>query len=232
MNEPSSPATAPIPNVLAERYASAAMKDIWSQHGRVALERDFWIAVMKGQRELGVPIPPDAIKDYERVKNQIDLAAIARRERVTLHDVKARIEEFSDLAKRQFIHLGLTSRDLTENVEQLQIFRSMKLVLFKTAAALQGIAHQAESHRDLMITGRTHNVPAQPTTLGKRLAMFGEELLVAFRRMDELLTRYPVRGLKGAVGTQLDQLTLLGGDSAKVDQLESRVLKHLSLIHI
>jgi adenylosuccinate lyase len=227
-----SPATAPssdasIPNVLAERYASTAMKDIWSQHGRVALERDFWIAVMKAQRDLGVAIPVEAIKDYERVKGDINLAAIAQRERVTLHDVKARIEEFSDLAKRQFIHLGLTSRDLTENVEQLQIFRALKLVQFKAAAALLALSRQAEAHRDLMITGRTHNVPAQPTTLGKRLAMFGQELQVAFARIDDLLARYPVRGLKGAVGTQLDQLTLLGGDSGKVDQLESRVIKHL-----
>lgn len=227
MNETLPAPSADIPNVLAERYASPAMKDIWSQQGRVALERDFWIAVMKAQRDLGVPIPAEAIKDYERVKSQIDLASIAKRERVTLHDVKARIEEFSDLAKRQFIHLGLTSRDLTENVEQLQVFRSLKLVQFKTAAALLALSRQAEAHRDLMITGRTHNVPAQPTTFGKRLAMFGQELLIAFTRLEELLNRYPVRGLKGAVGTQLDQLTLLGGDSAKVDQLESRVLKHL-----
>ncbi len=226
MNEPSSNA-APIPNVLAERYASTAMKGIWSQHGRIALERDFWIAVMKAQRDLGVPIPTEAIKDYEKVKDLIDLASIARRERLTLHDVKARIEEFSELAKRQFIHLGLTSRDLTENVEQLQILRALQLVRFKAAAALLALARQAEQHRDLMITGRTHNVPAQPTTLGKRLAMFGEELLAAFARLEELLVRYPVRGLKGAVGTQLDQLTLLGGDSGKVDQLEARVLKHL-----
>ncbi len=224
-----SPATAPaaIPNVLAERYASAAMKAIWSQHGRVARERDFWIAVMKAQRDLGVPIPADAIKDYERVKGQIDLAAIEKRERATLHDVKARIEEFSELAKRQFIHLGLTSRDLTENVEQLQIHSSLKLVQFKAAAALAALAEQAEAHRDLMITGRTHNVPAQPTTLGKRLAMFGQELLLGYARLEELLTRYPVRGLKGAVGTQLDQLTLMGNAAQKVTNLEERVLKHL-----
>ena len=219
--------SAAIPNVLAERYASGAMKDIWSQAGRVGLERDFWIAVMKGQRDLGVPIPAEAIKDYERVKSAIDLVSIAKRERITLHDVKARIEEFSELAQRQFIHLGLTSRDLTENVEQLQIFSALKLVRFKAAAALLALAKQAESHRDLMITGRTHNVPAQPTTLGKRLAMFGQELQIAFARIEEFLERYPVRGLKGAVGTQLDQLTLLGGDNAKVDQLESRVIKHL-----
>lgn len=219
--------SSPITNVLAERYASPAIKAIWSPTGRVGLERDFWIAVMKAQRDLGVPIPAEAIKDYEKVKDQIDLAAIDARERITLHDVKARIEEFSDLAKRQFIHLGLTSRDLTENVEQLQIHRSLKVVQFKSAAALLGIARQAEAHRDLMLTGRTHNVPAQPTTLGKRLAMFGQELQIAFERLGELIERYPVRGLKGAVGTQLDQLTLLGGDTAKVDQLERRIIKHL-----
>jgi adenylosuccinate lyase len=216
-----------IPNILAERYASAKMKDIWSQQGRVAQERDFWIAVMKAQRDLGVPIPADAIKDYEKVKGRIDLEAIAKRERATLHDVKARIEEFSELAKRQFIHLGLTSRDLTENVEQLQILRALKLIQFKSAAALLCLARQAEAHRDLMITGRTHNVPAQPTTLGKRLAMFGEELLLGFNRIDALIARYPVRGLKGAVGTQLDQLTLLGGAAQKVADLEARVLRHL-----
>ena len=227
MNDQPDSAAAAIPNVLAERYASGAMKDIWSQHGRVGLERDFWIAVMKGQRDLGVAIPADAIKAYERVKTNIDLVAIAKRERVTLHDVKARIEEFSDLAGHQFIHLGLTSRDLTENVEQLQIFTALKLVRFKAAAALLALAKQAAAHRNLMITGRTHNVPAQPTTLGKRLAMFGQELQLAFARIEELLARYPVRGLKGAVGTQLDQLTLLGSDNAKVDQLEARVIKHL-----
>ncbi|MFA5264873.1 MAG: adenylosuccinate lyase [Opitutaceae bacterium] len=216
-----------IANVLAERYASQSMQAIWSPQGRIVLERDFWIAVMKAQRELGVPIPGEAIKDYERVKDQVDIESINRRERVTLHDVKARIEEFSDLAKRQFIHLGLTSRDLTENVEQLQIFRGLKLVQLKTAAALLALARQAETHREVMLTGRTHNVPAQPTTLGKRLAMFGQELLISFLRLEDLVQRYPVRGLKGAVGTQLDQLTLLGGRADKVSQLESRILRHL-----
>lgn len=216
-----------ISNVLAERYASSAMQDVWSPRGRILIERDYWIAVMKAQRELGVAIPLEAIKDYERVKEQVDLANIAARERVTLHDVKARIEEFSDLAGRQFIHLGLTSRDLTENVEQLQVLSGLKIVLHKTAAALQALARQAETHRDLMITGRTHNVPAQPTTLGKRLAMFGQELLLAFNRLEELVNRYPVRGLKGAVGTQLDQQTLLGGSAEKVAKLEARIVKHL-----
>jgi adenylosuccinate lyase len=203
------------------------MKETWSATGRILLERDFWIAVMKAQKDLGVAIPAEAIKDYERVRGDVNVERIKERERVTLHDVKSRIEEFSDLAQRQFIHLGLTSRDLTENVEQLQVARSLQLVQFKVAAALLALAKRAEQHRDVMITGRTHNVPAQPTTFGKRLAMFAQEMQIAFARLDDLVTRYPVRGLKGAVGTQLDQLTLLGGDTAKVDQLEARILKHL-----
>jgi adenylosuccinate lyase len=225
--KPPAPPAESIPNVLAERYASAAMKDLWSAQGRILLERDFWIAVMKAQKDLGVAIPAEAIRDYERVRGEVNVARIKERERVTLHDVKARLEEFSDLAKRQFIHLGLTSRDLTENVEQLQVARSLQLVQFKVAAALLALGRRAADQRDVMITGRTHNVPAQPTTLGKRFAMFGQELLIAQERLADLVARYPVRGLKGAVGTQLDQLTLLGGDTTKVDQLEARIVKHL-----
>ncbi len=225
------PKPAPIPNVLADRYASPAMRDIWSPAGRVVLERDYWIAVMKAQRDLGVAIPAAAIADYELAKGRINLASLDARERVTLHDVKARIEEFNALAGREHIHLGLTSRDLTENVEQLQVARALGVVRLKTAAALLGLARRARQYRALMLTGRTHNVAAQPTTLGKRFAMFGQELLLAFTRLDGLTARYPVRGLKGAVGTQLDQLTLLGGDAKKVARLEQRVLRHLGFRH-
>ena len=218
--------SAAIPNVLAERYASPLIKDIWSPTGRITIERDYWIAVMKAQRDLGLPIPAAAIADYEKVKGQIDLADIDARERVTLHDVKARIEAFNALAGRESIHLGLTSRDLTENVEQLQVARSLEVVRMKTAAALLKLSKRAKQYRTLMLTGRTHNVPAQPTTLGKRFAMFGQELLAAFTGLDEIAARYPVRGLKGAVGTQLDQLTLFN-DAKKVAKLEASILKHL-----
>jgi adenylosuccinate lyase len=227
MSSPTAQAASPIPNVLAERYASPLIKDIWSPTGRIAIERDYWIAVMKAQRELGLAIPAKAVAAYEKVKNQIDLADIDARERVTLHDVKARIEAFNALAGHECIHLGLTSRDLTENVEQLQVARSLGVVRMKSAAALHKLATRAKTYRNLLLTGRTHNVPAQPTTLGKRFAMFGEEILAAHTRITELAARYPVRGLKGAVGTQLDQFTLFDGDAAKVAKLEAGIVKHL-----
>lgn len=216
-----------ISNVLAGRYASPEMCEIWSARGRVLLERDLWIAVAKSQRELGLAIPDEAISAYERVRDRVDLESIRRREEVTLHDVKARIEEFCDLAGHEHIHKGMTSRDLTENVEQLQVLRSLELIREKAAAALSSLAKKAEEFSGLLISARTHNVAAQPTTLGKRLAMFGEELLEAFRSLEELVTRYPARGLKGAVGTQLDQLTLFDNDPEKAMMLEEKIVAHL-----
>lgn len=218
-----------IPNVLAERYASPALRALWSPEGKIRLEREWWIAVMKAQRDLGLDIPAAAIADYERVIDQIDLADIDARERVTRHDVKARIDSFCDLAGHQHVHKGMTSRDLTENVEQLQIHRSLGVIRLKVAAALHRMARRAAELADLAITARTHNVAAQVSTLGKRLAMFGEELAGAWRQLDQVIATYPVRGLKGAVGTQLDQLSLFGGDTAKVAELEKRLAAHLGV---
>ncbi|MCX6875450.1 MAG: adenylosuccinate lyase [Verrucomicrobia bacterium] len=218
-----------VPNVLAERYASPAMQAIWSAEGRIVLEREFWIAVMKAQRELGLDVPATAIAAYERVKDQVDTASIMRREKITRHDVKARIEEFNDLAGHEQVHKGLTSRDLTENVEQLQVYRSLLVIRDKTVAALRRMRERAELWADWVLTARTHNVAAQPTTLGKRVAMFGEELLGGLAGLDGVIAGYAVRGLKGAVGTQLDQLSLFDGEAGKVAELEQRVLAHLGL---
>jgi adenylosuccinate lyase len=218
-----------IPNILAQRYASASIRDIWSPAGKIRLEREYWIAVMKAQVDLGMAIPREAIAAYERVIDRIDLEAIDRRERVTRHDVKARIEAFNEQAGVEHIHKGMTSRDLTENVEQLQLYRSARILFLKGLALLKAFADKAGAHKDLVLTARTHNVAAQPTTVGKRIAMFGEELQHALDRLQALLDDYPARGIKGAVGTQLDLLTLFGGDRAKVADLESRILKHLGL---
>ncbi len=215
-----------LPNVLASRYASEDMTAIWSPRGKVIAERRLWIAVLRAQAGLGIELPDGVIEDHERVVEQVDLASIEARERRTRHDVKARIEEFCELAGHEHIHKAMTSRDLTENVEQLQVRRSLMLLRDRCVAALAMLAERAIEHRDTVITGRTHNVPAQATTLGKRFASAGEELLQATHRLQELLDRYPLRGLKGPVGTQQDLLDLLG-DEAAVDALEVAVADHL-----
>ncbi|MDA7517552.1 adenylosuccinate lyase [Akkermansiaceae bacterium] len=218
-----------IQNVLAERYASPAISNIWSAEGRIILEREFWIAVMKAQHDLGLDIPADAIAAYEAVIDQVNLPAIAERERITRHDVKARIEEFNDLAGHEHIHKGMTSRDLTENVEQLQVFRSLLVIRDKAVTTLARLGERAEQWKDLIITARTHNVAAQPTTFGKRIAMFGEELHGAYSSLENLISHYKVRGLKGAVGTQMDTISLFNGDASKVIDLERRIVAHLGI---
>lgn len=218
-----------IPNVLADRYASQAMRALWSPVGKIRLERSFWIAVLKAQRTLGLDIPAEAVSAYEAALDNIDLDDINRRERLTRHDVKARIEAFNALAGHEHIHKGMTSRDLTENVEQLQVFESLRLVRLKAVAALVRMAGRAREWNGVVLTARTHHVPAQPTTMGKRIAMFGEELLLGLEALHNMLNRYPARGLKGAVGTQLDPIRLLGGDPARAAQLEREILVHLGL---
>ena len=216
-----------VPNVLAARYASAEMVDIWSPERKVSLERELWIAVMRAQQARGIDIPDEAIAAYEKVVDQVDLASIDARERVTRHDVKARLEEFSDLAGFEHAHKGMTSRDLTENVEQMQVRRSLEVLRTRVVASLARLAELAALHAETVIVGRSHNVAAQATTLGKRFANHGEELLVAAARLDELLDRYPLRGLKGPVGTQQDQLDLLDGAADSLDGLESEIAAHL-----
>ncbi|EHY89495.1 adenylosuccinate lyase [Saccharomonospora azurea] len=215
-----------IPNVLASRYASAELVRLWSPEHKVRLERDLWLAVLKAQRELGVEVGDDVVADYERVLDQVDLDSIAARERVTRHDVKARIEEFNALAGHEHVHKGMTSRDLTENVEQLQVRRSLEHLRVRVAAVLARLADLATQHSELVMAGRSHNVAAQATTLGKRFATAADELLVAFDRLDDLLARYPLRGIKGPVGTAQDMLDLVGTPE-RLAELERKVAAHL-----
>src|SRR5262245_32331820 len=200
---------------------------MWSPEAKVRAERRLWLAVLAAQRDLGVEVPDGVIEAYEAVLDHVDLASIAARERATRHDVKARIDEFAALAGYQHIHKAMTSRDLTENVEQLQIRSSLQLVRDKMVAALARLAARAMEYESLVMVGRTHNVPAQATTLGKRFATAAEELLIAYDRVADLIERYPLRGIKGPVGTARDQLDLLG-DPERVAELERAVARHLS----
>ena len=221
-----------IPNVLAARYATQAMTGIWSPTAKIAMERRLWLSVARAQQDAGIAVPPSAIADYERVINQIDLESIAARERITKHDVKARIEEFNALAGHEAIHLGMTSRDLTENVEQLQVRESLLLLRDRCVAVLERLSALAVQYSDTAITGRSHNVPAQATTLGKRFASAADELLVAFARLEDLIARYPLRGIKGPVGTAQDMLDLFDGDEERLTALETAVARHLGFTEV
>lgn len=218
-------------SVLASRYASSAMREIFAPEAKIISERKLWLAVSRAQSKFGHPISKDIIRDYEKVIDHVDLASIDAREKITRHDVKARIEEFNALAGHEAIHAGMTSRDLTENIEALQVRNGLIIVRDKTIALLARLGERAAQYADQPITGRSHNVPAQITTLGKRFASASEELLFAYDRLSSLLERYPLRGIRGPVGTAQDSIDLLGSSEAH-RQLEISIASELGFDHV
>ena len=201
-------------SVLADRYATKAMRAIFAPEEKIIAERRLWLAVARAQNKFGHAISDAVIADYEKVITKVDLASIDAREKQTRHDVKARIEEFNALAGHEAIHAGMTSRDLTENIEALQIKNGLAIVHDKVVAVLAQLADKAAQYSDQAIAGRSHNVPAQITTLGQRFASAAEELLFASERLASLPDRYPMRGIKGPVGTSQDSIDLLGSSKA------------------
>ncbi len=191
-------------SIVGKRYASSQMQNIWSVETKVLRERELWITVMRAQAKLGIDISSEVIAAYESVKTRIDLGSIERREAELKHDVKARIEEFNALAGHQKIHLGLTSRDVTENIEGWQINRSLELTFSSSAQLLEELAKKIEGYSDFATVGRTHNVPAQLTTLGRRFASWSEEFIIALKNLETLHKNYRIKGIKGAIGTGSD----------------------------
>ena len=218
-------------SLLASRYASAAMREIFAPEAKIIAERRLWIAVMRAQSTLGHAITNDVITDYEKVITRVDLASIDAREKQTRHDVKARIEEFNALAGHEAIHAGMTSRDLTENIEALQIRNGLEIVHDKVVTLLARLGERAAQYADQPIAGRSHNVPAQITTLGKRFASAAEELLFAYERLTALQNRFPMRGIKGPVGTAQDSIDLLGSSDAHF-KLEGAIAKELGFNNV
>ena len=205
-------------SILADRYASREMRELWSREYKVVLERDLWISVLKSQKLLGLDVTKECIQKYESVKKIIDLASIDNRETKTQHDVKARIEEFNSLAGFQKIHIGMTSRDVTENVEMLQIKIALDLVQKKAKTLLTTLANFAETYAENPLVARTHNVPAQLTTLGRRFSTWIEEFMFSLQHLEELRQRLPLKGIKGAIGTSQDLSDLFGIDSAIIER--------------
>jgi adenylosuccinate lyase len=208
------------PNVLATRYATKEMVAIFDPINKIIAERKFWITILNFQKKAGLPITDSDIAAYEKVINNVDLASIEMREKASRHDVKARIEEFNALAGVEKIHIGMTSRDLTENIELIQIRDGLNLIRKRTLETLFLLEKNISKYEKTYLVGRSHNVAAQVTTMGKRFATCGEELLFSLTALEELINRLPLKGLKGPVGSGQDGISALGSakDLAKMEE--------------
>ncbi len=206
------------PNILATRYATKEMVAIFDPVNKIVNERKFWITILKLQQKSGLPITESDIKSYEQVIEKVDLASIDKREMKTRHDVKARIEEFNALAGVEKIHIGLTSRDLTENIELIQMKAALELIEYRTLQTLFLLNEKITKYEKTYMVGRSHNVAAQVTTLGKRFASCAEEMLFAHVSLKELISRLPLRGIKGPVGTSQDAISAMGNDFKSLEK--------------
>jgi adenylosuccinate lyase len=204
-------------DVLATRYASPEMVVLWSDRTAIEMERAIWVAVLANQRQMGLPVPEAAIARYRSVLETVDLVSIETRERQTRHQTKARIAEFNDLAGYSLIHAGMTSCDVTENVTAWQVIRGLNLLGRRGTAVVERLAGLIGTYRSTPMVGRTHNLPAQPTTLGRRFAVCAQEFAAGLGNLKYLRGIYPIRSVRGAVGTNSDLQALFGartGDTA------------------
>lgn len=214
---------------LETRNASRAMREIWSPFRRFTSWRRIWLALAESERELGLPITEEALTQMAAAIESIDFGAAAAHEARLRHDVMAHVHTFGDAAPaaRGVIHLGATSQDVVCNADILILHDALALTAIKLARVVDRAATQAAKWKDLPALGLTHLQPAQPVTLGKRLALWAQDATVALREVEARRDGLLLRGLRGATGTQASYLGLFDGDARKVDELESRFIRRL-----
>jgi adenylosuccinate lyase len=215
---------------LAERYASAAMLELWSASTRYGLWRRLWLALAESEKELGVDIPDEAIRQMRAHLDDIDFDAVAGYEKRFRHDVMAHVHAFGDAAPKAkpFIHLGATSAFVTDNADLILMRRGLDLLRARALDVIRSLAAFAEKWRAQPTLGYTHLQPAQLTTVGKRATLWMQDLVLDIEEIDYRRRTLPFRGVKGTTGTQASFLEMLGGDHEKVRKLDRLVTEKMS----
>jgi adenylosuccinate lyase len=208
-------------NPLLSRYASAEMASIFGPRRRARLWRELWIALAEAQRQLGLNISPAAIDAMRAHIDDIDLARISAIEAETRHEVMAHIHHFGEVAPaaRGIIHLGGTSAFVMDNGDLIQHREALRLVRRRLLGLIADLRERAVETRDVAMVGYTHLQPAQPTTLGKRITLWIQDLILDLETIDFRLSTLRFRGARGATGTEASFLLLFAGDSGKVDRM-------------
>ncbi|HEU4747487.1 MAG TPA: lyase family protein, partial [Gemmatimonadaceae bacterium] len=214
---------------LAERYASAAMLELWSPAVRHGLWRRLWLALAESEKELGVAIPDEAVAQMRANVDGIDFAGVAKYEKRFRHDVMAHVHAFADAAPeaRAFIHLGATSAYVTDNADLILMRRALGILRTRIVDVLRSLARFAAEWRDQPTLGYTHLQPAQPTTVGKRATLWMQDLVLDIEDIDYRIRTLPFRGVKGTTGTQASFLELFGGDHDRVRRLDHLVTRKM-----
>jgi adenylosuccinate lyase len=215
---------------LTWRYGSDAMRDVWSETTKRRLLRRFWVALAEAQAAVGL-VTAEQVADLRAHQDEIDIARAAAIEREIRHDLMAEIRTFAEQCPvgGAIIHLGATSMDALDNVDALRLKRGLVLLVGKLEQLLGMLAGRIEAEAHTPAIAFTHIQPAEPTTVGYRLAQYGQDLLEDLDELRRVRDRIRGKGLKGAVGTSASYTELLHDVGYTAQTLEADVMARLGL---
>lgn len=212
------------------RYGSEEMRRVWSEKNKYRIWRRIWVALAEAQNEAGL-VSKKELADLKKHEKDIDIKRSLELEKETKHDVVAAIKEFAEKCKvgGGKIHLGATSMDITDNADILRIKLSFDLIETKTAKLLKLFADKVKQYADLPCMGYTHLQPAEPTTVGYRLAFYAQDLLTDYQQLQFVNSHLQAKGMKGAVGTSASYSSILKGSNMSPEKMEKLVMDKLGL---
>ncbi len=210
------------------RYGSEEMRQIWSERNKRLLWRKIWLALAEAQADFGI-VQPEQVEDIRGQVDRVNVARALEIEAEIHHDLMAELQTFAEacLIGGGVLHSGATSMDIEDNADALRIRESLNLVLDRLQALLLEFCRRIEASADVPVIGYTHLQPAEPTTLGYRLAQYAQDLATDWRDLDLVTYRLRGKGMKGAVGTAASFGVLVGVD--QIADLEKKVMERLAL---
>src|SRR5512145_2317366 len=195
---------------LTWRYGSDEMRHIWSEQHKRRLWRRLWIALAEAEQSAGM-VRAEQVADLRAHQDTVDLERAHQIEAEIHHDLMAEVRMFAEQCPigGGIIHLGATSMDIEDNADALRLRESLDLILARLEALLAELAPQIERWADTPAIAFTHLQPAEPTTLGYRLAQYGFDLLTDLAEARRARDNIRGKGFKGAVGTSASYQDLL-----------------------
>ena len=214
---------------LSTRYASREMQYLFSENNKFRTWRRLWIALAKAEHALGLPVTREQIAQLESHAEDVNYDVAEAREKLVRHDVMSHVYAYGRQCPdaEAIIHLGATSCYVGDNTDILILRDASRLVLRKCAQVLRNLSAFAKRYKDLPCLAYTHLQPAQLTTVGKRAALWMNELVMDMENLEFQLAQLRLRGAKGTTGTQASFLELFEGDEGKVKALEHLVAEQM-----
>jgi len=210
---------------LLSRYSSNEMLFLFSPQFKHQTWRKLWIWLAEGERELGLPITEEQIAELKAHESDINWEEAAAEEKRRRHDVMAHVHAYGLQAPKAkgIIHLGATSAYVGDNTDLIQMQQGLVFVRRRLCRVMDKLSAFALQYKDMPILGRTHFQAAQLTTVGKRAALWIQDLLIDLEEVNHLIEILPFRGVKGTTGTQASFMELFSGDHEKIKKLDAYV---------